>query len=324
MEDYCTKSAACSPKGECPMWRAFLDEITDHNVALQRYLQRVAGYCLTGHVTEHVLFFLYGTGANGKSVFVNTLAGIWDDYAVTAPMETFIETPWSRHPTELAYLQGARLVIAHETERGQRWAESKIKALTGGDMITARFMRQDFFTFRPQFKLMIVGNHKPSLSSVDEAMRRRIHLIPFTVTIAPSRRDPDLTEKLKAEWPGILQWAVDGCLEWREVGLAPPDAVREATDEYLAEEDSIARWIEEEARLGKACWCASDRLYASWAEWADRNGEPPLSRKAFAGELGTAGLVSEKRQEKGQEKRGWRGIELLPEEPAERPYWARD
>ena len=182
-EDYCTKSGAVAPGGDCPMWLKFLAVVTDGNEKLQQYLQRVAGYCLTGSTREHAMFFLHGTGANGKGVFISTLTGIWGDYAAVAPMETFIESHSDRHPTELAKLRGARLVVAQETEQNRRWAESKIKSLTGGDKITARFMRQDFFEYTPQFKLMIAGNHKPSLRGVDEAIRRRIHLVPFAVTI---------------------------------------------------------------------------------------------------------------------------------------------
>ena len=147
---------------------------------LQRFLQQMAGYCLTGDISEHALFFVYGTGGNGKGVFLNTVAGILGDYAATAAMDTFTASQGDRHPTDLAMLRGARLVTAAETEEGRAWAESRIKQLTGGDPITARFMRQDFFTFQPAFKLVIVGNHKPVLRNVDEAARRRFNIIPFT------------------------------------------------------------------------------------------------------------------------------------------------
>jgi putative DNA primase/helicase len=183
-ERYMTKITAVAPGGDCPLWRKFLNEITGGNTQLQGFLQRVAGYALTGSIREHALFFFYGTGGNGKGVFLNTLTAILAGYAAVAPMETFVVTQGERHPTDLAGLRGARLVTAQETERGRRWAESKIKALTGGDPITARFMRQDFFTYSPAFKLVIAGNHKPALSGVDEAIRRRFHLVPFTVTIA--------------------------------------------------------------------------------------------------------------------------------------------
>ena len=244
-EDYITRLAAVSPGGECRTWHAFLDRVTAGDKELQSFLQRVAGYSLTGITTEHALFFLYGKGANGKSVFVNTIAGILADYHKTAPIETFTASHGDRHPTDLARLRGARAVTATETEEGRRWAESRIKALTGGDRISARFMRQDFFEYMPQFKLIIAGNHKPGLRSVDEAIRRRFNLVPFTVTIPPDERDPKLTEKLKAEWPGILQWMVAGCLEWQRIGLAPPKVVTEATAAYLEAEDAVLAWTEE-------------------------------------------------------------------------------
>lgn len=150
-----------------------------------------------------------------------------------------------RHPTDLAGLRGARLVTAVETEEGRRWAESRIKSLTGGEKISARFMRQDFFEFLPQFKLIIAGNHKPGLRSVDEAIRRRFNLIPFTITIPPSERDELLPERLKAELPGILAWMIRGCTDWLERGLSPPQMVTEVTAAYLESEDAVAAWIED-------------------------------------------------------------------------------
>lgn len=185
-------------------WRT---EDTGGDKELQSYLQRMVGYALTGSTQEHALFFLYGTGANGKSVFVNTLATILGDYATNAPMDTFMETRTDRHPTDMAGLRGARFVAAIETEQGKRWAESKLKNLTGGDKISARFMRQDFFEFFPQFKLFVAGNHKPAIRNIDEAMKRRLHLIPFTITVPPERRDKNLQQKLLAERDGILAWA---------------------------------------------------------------------------------------------------------------------
>jgi putative DNA primase/helicase len=197
--DHVTKITAVAPGGGCPLWLRFLARITAGDVELQAFLQRAAGYALTGITREHALFFAYGTGGNGKGVFLNTLTGIMGGYAAVAEMATFTASNGDRHPTDLAMLRGARLVTAQETEEGRQWAEARIKTLTGGDPITARFMRQDFFTFAPQFKLFIAGNHKPGLRNVDEAMRRRLHLIPFTVSIPPGERDPDLPEKLRAE-----------------------------------------------------------------------------------------------------------------------------
>lgn len=185
-----TRITAVSPGGECPLWRTFLKQITGGDIELPEYLARVFGYCLTGSTKEHALFFGYGKGANGKSVLLNTVANILGDYAKTAPIETFTASSVERHPTDLAGLRGARLVTAVETEEGRQWAEAKIKALTGGDKIAARFMRQDFFEYTPQFKLVIAGNHKPGLRSVDEAIRRRFNLIPFDITIPAAAAVP--------------------------------------------------------------------------------------------------------------------------------------
>jgi putative DNA primase/helicase len=230
--DYITKKTACrcAPLGTPhPLWTKFLDRVTNHDTELQSFLQRWCGYCCTGFTSEHVFVFAYGTGANGKSTFINTIRGILGDYTTIADMSTFLASNSERHPTDLAKLRGARLVVAIETQKGRRWDETKIKALTGGDKITARFMRQDFFDFTPTFKLMISGNHKPRLTSVDEAIKRRLLLVPFTVQIPVAERDKDLADKLKAEWPAILRWMIDGCLEWQRIGLAPPKTVLDAT-----------------------------------------------------------------------------------------------
>ncbi len=185
-------------------------------------------------------------------------------------------------------------------------------------MIAARFVRQDFFTFNPTFKICIVGNHKPSLRTVDEAIRRRFHLIPFNVTIPPEERDSHLTEKLKAEWSGILAWAVQGCLEWRKRGLSPPKAVREATDEYLVAEDSFAAWLEEcgEPAQDWAFESTAD-LYASWKTWAERAGEAPMSRKRFADMLQARGY----RPKRTMNARGFEGIRLRRRDYSDDPRY---
>lgn len=280
--DRMTKLATATPGGTCPRWLAFLADVTGGDTDLQAYLQRMVGYCLTGATSAHALFFLYGTGANGKSVFVNTLATILGDYATSAPMDTFMEARGDRHPTDLAGLRGARFVASIETEQGRRWNESKVKAITGGDKVSARFMRQDFFEYVPQFKLVIAGNHKPSIRNVDEAMKRRLHLIPFTVTVPPERRDGRLTERLLAERDGILAWAVEGCLAWQRDGLKPPACVVSATEEYFEAEDALGQWIEERCLLAKTHREGVSELFADWREWAERAGEYVGSVKRFS------------------------------------------
>jgi putative DNA primase/helicase len=301
-DDYITKITAVAPGGDCPMFKEFLDRITDGDRGLQRYLQRIFGYSLTGLTQEQAMFFFFGKGANGKSVLLSTISGILRDYTTAAPMETFTATRSDRHPTELAKMRGARLVTSVETEEGRQWAESRIKALTGGDIISARFMRGDFFDYVPSFKLVIAGNHKPGLKTVDEAMRRRFNLVPFTVTIPEDERDPELQKKLEDEWPGILQWIVDGCIEWQELGtLATPQSVKDATAEYLEGEDSVAAWLAECCEVHAAKVDTSTALYESWKNWASEAGEIPGSQKKF----------SQKLQERGfQKDHGNRGTKF--------------
>jgi putative DNA primase/helicase len=307
--DLLTKITGMAPDASypTPVWDGFLARVTDNQLELSAYLQRMAGYSLTGSTQEHALFFLYGLGANGKTTFLNAITACAGDYHRTAPIETFTASSVDRHPTDLAGLRGARLVTAIETEEGRRWAESRIKSLTGGDKIPARFMRQDFFEYTPQFKLIIAGNHKPGLRSVDEAIRRRFNLIPFTVTIPPDERDEALPEKLKAELPSIMQWMIDGCMDWQERGnLAPPEVVTQATAAYLEAEDALSAWIEEAGQRDPNAWEKSSDLFASWGAWANKSGEYVGAMKRFLGVLETKGFTYERRKD----GRGYRGLRL--------------
>jgi len=283
--DRMTKLTTATPHGDCPRWHTFLKDVTLGDTALMAYLQRMVGYGLTGITREHALFFLYGTGANGKSVFVNVISTILGDYAANAPMDTFMETRSDRHPTDLAGLRGARFVCATETEQGRRWNESKLKAITGGDKIAARFMRQDFFEYVPQFKLVIAGNHKPAIRNIDVAMKRRLHLIPFTVTIPPEKRDGTLTDKLLQERDGILAWAVEGCLRWQRAGLKPPPVVVDATHEYFESEDALGQWLDERCQRSTSLRAGVSELFADWRNWAEHAGEYVGSVKHFSEQL---------------------------------------
>jgi len=283
--DYMTKVTAVGPHGECTKWKMFLDQIMGGDEALIAYLQRVFGYCLTGDTSEQAIFFNHGAGANGKTVTMKTVSGIFGDYCQATPIESFTESKADRHPTELARMRGARLVTATETEAGRHWAESRLKELTGGERIPARFMHKDFFEYLPAFKPFISGNHKPRLRSVGPAMRRRVNMIPFSVIIPDDERDPRLADKLKAEWSGILQWMIEGCLQWQSEGLKPPKAVVDATDAYFAGEDGYADWIADRCEPIAGFWAKSSELFASWKDWAEKAGQPHGDSKRFREEM---------------------------------------
>jgi putative DNA primase/helicase len=310
--DYFTKSAAARPQGDCPMWIEFLELVTGGDAALVDYLQRVAGYCLTGDTREQCLFFLYGPGGNGKTTFVSTISGIMGDYARTAAIDTFSASNGDRHPTDLANLQGARLVAATETAEGRRWDETRIKMLTGGDPVSARFMRQDFFTYRPAFKLMVSGNHKPELKGVDEAWRRRMQIVPFTVRIPERQRIRGYEDRLRPEWPGILMWMIEGARFWAKDGLAPPPAVANATADYLESEDVLGAWLDECCEVvpvdaAREPFTSRQQLFASWQAWGKRTGETVGTRKQFLAALANReGLYRHKRAG----VRGYAGIRL--------------
>lgn len=293
IDDYCTKITACAPasSADCPRWLEFMATATGGDFELIRFLQKIAGYALTGEVSEHVLVFLYGPGGNGKGTFLNTLLHVLGDYAMAASTDLVTERKHEAHPTELADLQGARLVIAQETEEGKRWAEARIKSLTGGDKIRARFMRQNFFEFQPQLTLVMSGNHRPGLRNVDEAIRRRLRLVPFDAKIAPEKRDPSLPEKLRAEAPAILRWCIDGCLAWQREGLRAPDRVLAATDDYLESQDSFGAWIDEACDTGEAYSMARSELYGSFRRWCSASGEFAVPLKRFIATLEQRGFT---------------------------------
>ena len=316
MTKICT--ATIQPGSTCPNWMAFLADVTGGDAAQIHYLQKVFGYCMTGSTQEHALFFLYGTGANGKSVFVNTIFTLMGDYAANAPMDTFMESRGDRHPTDLAGLRGARFVGATETEQGRRWNESKIKEITGGDRVSARFMRQDFFTYLPQFKLVIAGNHKPAIRNIDEAMRRRLHLIPFTITVPPEKRDKQLQAKLLVERNAIFEWGVQGCLAWQREGLIAPESVVSATKEYFESEDALGRWLEERCVRVNSARSLTTELFADWKQWAEAAGEFVGSQRRFSDLLLTRGL---EKWRNSAGVRGYQGVGLAQQSrPNYTPY----
>jgi putative DNA primase/helicase len=296
-EDFITRSTAVTPadRPDCPLWQHFIEETLGGDKALVRFLQQYFGYALTGDTREHALIFGFGPGGNGKGVTINTIRNILGDYAVTAAMDTFTAQFGERHSTDLAMLRGARLVTASETEEGRAWAESRIKSLTGGDPVTARFMRRDNFTFQPAFKLFIVGNHKPVLRNVDDAARRRFNIVSFN--FKPLNPDKELEQKLLPEWPGILRWMIDGALDWQKHGLIRPAAVRDATQEYFDNQDLFGQWIEEQCTLEPNNeWRSaySGELFSAWAAYAKAAGEPAGSKRSFSDQLKSRGCETKK------------------------------
>jgi len=296
--DMLTKLTACAPAppGSRPeRWLTFLHEIFDGDADLIAFMQRASGYALTGLTTEHKLLFLYGTGRNGKSAFLNTLTHIWNDYARRAAAETILNSAVEKHSTGLAGLQGARLVAGSELPVGKSWDESTIKDLTGGDRMTARFMRGDFFDFDPQLTLMIAGNNQPSFRGVDEAIRARVVLVPFTVTIPPERRDKALPDKLKAEGPAILRWAIDGALDWLDQGLNVPAKVAAASTEYLDDEDTLGQFLIDETERDPAGFVTTTDLHERFRFWCDRQGLHAWTLHTLRKELKSRGFQDHRR-----------------------------
>jgi putative DNA primase/helicase len=274
------------------------------------FLQRAVGYSLTGEVTEHVLLVVWGTGANGKSVFLRTVQHVFGSYAQQAPVDLFVvKRPGSGGATpEIARLAGARFVAATETEQGARLAEALVKQLTGGDRAVARQLYQGYVEFDPTHKLWLTTNHKPQVRSTDEAMWRRLRVLPFGVTIPEDERDPDLYAKLITEAPGILRWAVQGLRHWQCDGLGDSPSVRAATEEYRKESDLIGQFIEECCVVGpKHSGTASD-LYRAYDIWARNGGLRPWAQQSFGRTLGERGFVN--RRVGANKTHTWFGIAL--------------
>ena len=287
---------AYDPKATCPAWHAFLERVQP-DPEMRAFLRRWVGYCLTGKTSEQKLLFNYGAGRNGKSTFVDTLAWIFADYGTTVPIETLTGTEQrkgSDATPDLVRLPGARFVRASEPEQGTRMKEAMIKALTGGEAIMIRRMMQEFVEVTPEFKLMISGNHKPEIRGSDDGIWRRVMLLLWGEQITDEEVDPMLPEKLRAEAPGILAWAVEGCLEWARVGLQVPAAVREATDEYRQESDKLRYFLQTECEItGKPeNWTAARDIRDAFNAWMLSTGEAAWGSRTVAKEVrARAGVV---------------------------------
>lgn len=296
--DYLRKLAPVDydPEATAPTWEKFLDRIMAGNAGLIAYLQRLAGYCLTGLVSEHVLPVFYGTGRNGKSTFLAALADVLGEHLVPLPEGMLITRKHQHHPAELMTLRGARLAVSSEIAADGTLNESRVKALTGGERIQARGMHQDFGAgFDPTAKIVLVVNHRPRVRDTSAAMWRRVHLVPFEVTIAEDEVDPNLREKLAAESSGILAWAVRGCIEWQRIGLSPPEEIRFATAAYQEESDVVGRWVRERCSVSRDLSAPFASLWQDFETWLqsveDEEGalDDPISRRAFGQRLDALG-----------------------------------
>jgi putative DNA primase/helicase len=274
-------NVAYDPQADCPLWKQFIRQIMNFNTELIDFLQTAAGWAMTGDTSEQVMFILFGSGANGKSTFLNTLQYILRDYAATAQSEIFMKQFGDKTTNDLARLRGTRFVVTAEAEQGSRLSESLIKQITGNDKITARFLYGETFTFAPTFKIFMATNHKPVIKGTDYGIWRRIRLIPFTTTIEADKQDKYLERKLRGEASGIFNWLIEGALRWRDEGLKTPAAVLNATDEYKGEMDVMGNFIRERCVQNPAARIRIGELFKAYHDWCDERNEHAFSERFF-------------------------------------------
>ncbi|GIN74003.1 hypothetical protein J14TS2_44780 [Bacillus sp. J14TS2] len=292
-----TSNVHYDKNADCPNWKIFLESIfknddgtTNHEII--KFLQKAVGYTLTGDISEQVMFFLYGTGRNGKSTFINTIQTLLGAYGRQTNSDTFIKKKNDNAVNnDIARLDGARFVSAVESEEGQQLSESLVKQITGGEKISARFLRQEFFEFTPEFKVFFTTNHIPIIKNNDEGIWRRIRLVPFTVTIPKEKVDKDLPNKLEKEMPGIFRWAVEGCLKWKQEGLGEPSSVRRATDSYRQDMDILGPFMNEHCIINPMARIEAKILFEEYKKWCFENDEGfPLKNRAFYRAIETRGF----------------------------------
>ncbi|MCX6343466.1 MAG: phage/plasmid primase, P4 family [Armatimonadetes bacterium] len=304
---------AYNPDALCPVWEKFIAEIFVNDDELVRFVHQACGYTLTGDTREQLFFILHGCGSNGKSTFITALRDIFGDYETKTTTDTLVEKHNSSNTNDLAALRGARLVSAIETSAGKRLAEALVKELTGQDAVTARFLYQEFFTFVPVFKLWLACNHVPVIQGQDFGIWRRIRLVPFTVQFQDADhhtgpyKDKALSDKLKSEQEGILAWIVRGCLDWQKDGLSTAEAVRAATGKLQQDMDVLGGFLGECCVFERNAQATAKELYTAYCDWAETNGEKPLSQRWFGLRLSERGTCCREHKRDGWY---WHGVML--------------
>jgi putative DNA primase/helicase len=298
-----------NPNADCPAWKKFIMEIMNYNTELIRFIQNAAGWSITGDTSEQTMFILYGTGANGKSTFLNTIMNILGDYAIATPTETFMKKTGDQITNDLARLRGTRFVTTTEAEHGKRLSEPLIKQITGNDRMTARFLYGEFFNFLPTFKIWMATNYKPVIKGTDHGIWRRIKLIPFITRIEEDKQDKHLEQKLMQESSGILNWLMEGAKRWCKVGLQTPHVIIHATDEYREEMDIIGNFIKERCMQGEGFAIRARELFRCYQDWCTENNEHGNCERMFSLRLKELGLV----QKRSNDGRYWQGIQLVPQ-----------
>lgn len=292
-----TAGVRFDPDATCPTWEAFIDQTMGGDKELVAYIKRAVGYSLTTTTREHAMFFVYGTGANGKSTFLNIMRALFGELGAQASgdllLERFGKGNTGAPSSDLARLRGKRLVAMSEVEDGQHFSDKTVKSYTGGDAITARYLYKDTFEFVPRFKIWLASNYKPTVKGTDTGVWRRMKLIPFTVTVPPEQRDKRLEEKLRAELPGILNWAVEGCIEWQRVGLNDPKVISDAVKEYRDDMDVVGTWLRDHCVFEPDAKMHFGNAYKFFKEWSEENYNFAYAKKRFGQHLGaTPGLTA--------------------------------
>jgi putative DNA primase/helicase len=290
-EDFITKYAGAVPSAQedCPLFLKFLSDILPP--AMIGYIKRLAGYSLTGSVKEEMFALLLGEGENGKGTLMETLLAVFGTYGGVIPFTALLSGKRDRHPTETAKLEGLRLAVSSESSEGREFNEGQIKALTGGDTITTRGMRENFHDFKPTHTIWLATNNAPSLNKVDKGFRRRLHLCPLNAVI-PAEKKADLKKKLLAELPGILRWSINGSLDWQKNGLQPPPEVIGATEEYFDDQDMIGQWLGEHCDLGLSFKTKSDEYFGDCDSWREDKGELRVTQHSLTTKLKLRGFKS--------------------------------